>query len=52
MKVLRWILLSLLASLIAGFIIGTIIRVRMEGPPVRYFVEHLAQPETGLSIAA
>lgn len=38
MKIVRLILLSLLASLLFGFILGTIIRVKLEGPPVRYFV--------------
>lgn len=38
-RFLRVVLLSLLASLITGLIIGTIIRLRMETPPVRYLVE-------------
>lgn len=38
MKVLRTILLALLASLITGLIIGTIIRLRLEPAPERYFL--------------
>ncbi len=39
MKLLRGILLALLASLIAGLIIGTVIRLRLEPEPTRYFLE-------------
>jgi hypothetical protein len=38
LKLLRWILLSLLASLLVGFVLGTLLRARLEGPPLRYFV--------------
>lgn len=38
MKVVRAILLSLLASLLFGFVVGTIIRMRLEPEPARYFL--------------
>ncbi len=38
MKLVRVILLALLASLITGLVLGTIIRLRLEPDPVRYFV--------------
>ncbi len=37
MKLLRLILLALLASLLVGFLIGTLIRIRLERPAI-YFV--------------
>ena len=37
MKVVRGVLLALLASLLAGLVIGTVIRWRLERPQ-RYFV--------------
>lgn len=40
MKLIRGMLLALIASLIAGLLLGAIFRMRMEGEPVRYFVEY------------
>ena len=40
MKLIRGILLALIASLIAGLLLGAFVRMRIEGEPIRYFVEH------------
>lgn len=37
-KLVRTVLLALLASLLVGFAIGTVIRLRMEAPHPGYFI--------------
>jgi len=47
MRIVRHILLALLASLLLGLLVGTIIRLRMERE-TRYFVDSPAGPRGGL----
>ena len=51
MKVIRTVLLALLASLVLGLVIGTLIRIRLERPVV-YFVGQIESITAKPSAAA
>jgi hypothetical protein len=51
LRIVRSVLLALLASLVAGLVIGTVIRLRLEHTEQRYFIGARA-PEAGSSVPA
>jgi len=51
-RILRGILFALLLSFVIGMLIGTLIRHRIEGPPIRYIGASQAKPATGIGSAS